>query len=131
MLFCKLMLLVFNNKIIEVFFQYSFKIIKLMNLKKHNQFTLRTTEIFTQLLTNGGLPLLGLSFSPSNPLSVYLLYHLYAHAFDLCSSCATDSGCCCLSASTRLIKRILSFISVLCSSLYALDLLHNYCQTAL
>jgi hypothetical protein len=27
-------------------------------------------------IKEGGLPLLGLSFNPSNPLSLYLLYHL-------------------------------------------------------
>src|SRR3954468_4064700 len=40
--------------------------------------------IIKSCFTKDGLPLLGLSFSPSIPLSLYLLYHLYAHALDLC-----------------------------------------------
>src|SRR4051812_38760117 len=76
--------------------------------------------IIKSCFTKDGLPLLGLSFSPSIPLSLYLLYHLYAHALDLCNSCATVSICC-LSVSTRLTRRILSFTSASYSYLYALS----------
>ena len=41
---------VFNNKIIDVFVLSTFKSLKSMNLNKHNHFTLRITQIFTQLL---------------------------------------------------------------------------------
>ena len=69
---------------------------------------------------NDSLPLLGLSFKPTNPLSLYLLYHLYAHALDLGSSWAIVSICC-LSVSTCITKRTLSFTFASRSSLYNLS----------
>jgi hypothetical protein len=54
-----------------------------------------------------GFPLRGLSFRPSNPSSLYLLYQLLAHNLDPSNPYATNSICC-LSDSACLIRRILS-----------------------
>ncbi len=75
---------------------------------------------FTSFDTAEGFyPLLGLSFRPSSPSSLYLLSHLYAQVLDLCSSWDIDSTFC-LSDDTLITINILSFTWASCSFLYTL-----------